>query len=324
MPAPWLGWLFLAVAASWVGLAGSSVRRAMSRLETEEPDEEDYRTVSLLRRLQDDPVDLGLRLRFSRLAATSLIPLAFGAWWGRLGWEAALVAIAGGWWLGSVADAAGGSARARGVVRFPGGRGIGVWSRLTGVPARLARPLLRLRPAATAASEGEGYVLAESQASLTPTGARLSREERRLLRRLLASNAILVSDIMTRWERVHALPAGMSVDGAVTRIKQWGRSRIPVLEGERVTGLVTVKDLLVRAGNGRAPAALHDLARPVHFVREGTTVRGLLEEFKLARAHLAVVVDRLGRPVGLATVEDILEEIVGELYDEREAPGGAA
>ena len=64
--------------------------------------------------------------------------------------------------------------------------------------------------------------------------------------------------------------------------------------------------------------------RPVYFVRENAVVQDLLDELQEAHAHLAVVVDPLGRSVGLVTMEDILEEIVGELYDEREAPEGTS
>ena len=60
--------------------------------------------------------------------------------------------------------------------------------------------------------------------------------------------------------------------------------------------------------------------RPPYFVRQEPVIQEVLDALRRAREHLAVVVDELGRPVGVVTVEDILEELVGELYDEREAP----
>jgi magnesium and cobalt transporter len=157
--------------------------------------------------------------------------------------------------------------------------------------------------------ESASHLYAETRATLAPAEVPLGREERRLLRRLLANTAILVSDIMTPWSRVNTVPAG-SPDGEVaSALRASGHSRLPVVESDRVVGVVTVKDTL--AGRG---------VRPVHFVRRETTVQELLDELREARTHLAVVVDRFGRAVGIVTVEDVLEEIVGELYDEREAP----
>ena len=59
----------------------------------------------------------------------------------------------------------------------------------------------------------------------------------------------------------------------------------------------------------------------MYFVRQEVTVQALFDELQEARVHLAVVVDRLGRKVGIVTMEDVLEEIVGEIHDERERPG---
>ena len=73
-------------------------------------------------------------------------------------------------------------------------------------------------------------------------------------------------------------------------------------------------------GKGKA-GSIRAILRPVYFVRQEVTVQALFDELQEARVHLAVVVDRLGRKVGIVTMEDILEEIVGEIHDERERPG---
>ncbi len=90
-------------------------------------------------------------------------------------------------------------------------------------------------------------------------------------------------------------------------------------------GLVTVKDLLpYPAANRATPRSLGEVLRPAYFVRQEETIQDLFDELREARLHLAVVVDRLGRTVGIVTVEDMLEEIVGELHDERERGGSAS
>jgi CBS domain containing-hemolysin-like protein len=84
-----------------------------------------------------------------------------------------------------------------------------------------------------------------------------------------------------------------------------------------------VKDLLPYPITGpEPPLTLRERLRPAYFVRQEETIQDLLDELREARVHLAVVVDRLGRRVGIVTVEDVLEEIVGELHDERERERG--
>jgi magnesium and cobalt transporter len=160
-------------------------------------------------------------------------------------------------------------------------------------------------------------VLAESRATLLPAG-RLGRAERRFLRKLLASTSILVADILVKWESVDWIALDTPRDAAVDRVRRSGRSRLPVLDGNRVVGLVTAKDLLLGLHRPGSRGEPRDLMRPVYFVREEETIKALLGELQEARAHLAVVLDRLGRPSGIVTMEDVLEEIVGELHDERE------
>ena len=204
----------------------------------------------------------------------------------------------------------------------PGGRWLAVWVRLTDPLVRISRPLRRLRSDPAAPPEGRGLLSAETRATLTPEGGRLDREERVLLRRLLASEAILVSDIMTRWDQVDTLPADASPGAACRAFQASGHSRLPLVSGDAVVGMITVKNLL--AANEDAAGDVRAMMHPVYFVRYDTVVQGVFDEMREARVHLAVVVNRLGRPVGVVTIEDMLEEIVGELYDEREAPGGTA
>jgi CBS domain-containing protein len=306
-----LGWQMTALAGLWLGFAGAVVRGLLIALEGGHDAPEDYRVLSRLRRLQDDPAGLGLRLRFSRLLSAAVVPLglAMGAkLWGGPGVLAGGVL---GFLFSAAAENAGSTARLVPLASWRGGSGLGIWIRLTG-------PIARLAPShswdKTSAPDAKGLVLTESRASLLPT--RLEREERILLRRLLASAAIIVSDIMTRWNKVVTVSADANRAEALKQIQESGHSRLPVVDKDSVVGLVMAKTMLTSSLNARVSS----VQQACWFLRDDTIVQDALDEMRDARTHLAVVMDRLGRPVGLITIEDILEEIVGELYDEREAP----
>jgi CBS domain-containing protein len=312
-------WLLLAVLSWWLGAVGAGARREAIRLERGAWSGEDYALVARIRRLHDDGVSLALRLRFSRVWAGVFVPLGLAAAAADLRWEWILLAIFMGWITAASAEAAGGGRLVRRLARLRGGLGYGAWARISEPGARLARPLLSLRAPPSPSGAHQTLVLAETQAALTRSGAELGRVERRFLRRLLASTSIVVADIMTRWESVRWIDGSADGDEAAAVIRESGHTRLPVRDGERVVGLLTAKNLLVHTrAVDTAPGSVRDLMRPVYFVRQEETMKRLLDELQEARVHLAVVVDRLGRHVGIVTMEDVLEEIVGELHDERE------
>jgi CBS domain-containing protein len=319
-------WVGVAAAVWWVGATAAGVRYDLVRLEKRGEVEPDYAVGALLRRLQDEPVTLGLRLRFSRFLSAAFVPLCLAtAVLGRP-WEWLVGAWVAGWFLAAAAEATGGTGAGGRPARRRGGALYGAWGRLTLPVARAVRPLLRVRAPAEEDRTAPSLVRVESRAALSGAGGRLGREERRLLRRLLASTTIVVADIMTPWEAVDRIRTDASPAEAADRVRASGHSRLPVVAGDgaasgegKVVGLVTVKDLLPRVHRAApAGASVGVLVRPVYFVRREETVADLLDELKEGRVHLAVVVDGLGRQVGIVTMEDVLEEIVGELHDERE------
>jgi CBS domain containing-hemolysin-like protein len=318
----WLAALALLVlAALGTGAMASGVRRELGLLARRAPSGEDYALIALLNRLRDDPVSLALRLRLSRSAAVVFSAAGLAALGYRLSpvW-AAVLAVAG--WVVVLGIETGGLRGLDGLGRWRGAAGYAVWARLTQPGARLVEPLVHARRPRPPAERARARVLAEASASLVTGGGGLGRSEMRFLRRLLASTNILVADILTRWESVHRVDAAATVAEAARIAHDCGHSRLPVADGERVAGLVTAKDLLPRLHGPRGGAEpVRDLMRPVYFVRREETVKDLLEELQEGRTHLAVVVDRFGRPVGIVTMEDVLEEIVGELHDEREREG---
>ena len=103
-------------------------------------------------------------------------------------------------------------------------------------------------------------------------------------------------------------------------ISKAGHSRIPVYEGnlDNITGILYVKDLVTYLGEEVEAFDLSAHLRPPVLIPETKPVRELLSEFQLNEVHLAIVVDEYGGTAGLVTIEDLLEEIVGEIHDEHE------
>lgn len=127
-----------------------------------------------------------------------------------------------------------------------------------------------------------------------------------------------VREIMVPRARVVALDAGKPVAELLERIREEGFSRYPLVEGDldNVIGMIHVKDLLQPLIAGESRVDLRRLARPCPVVPETLTADRLLRTFQQSRAHLAAVADEYGGTAGIVTLEDVLEELVGELRDE--------
>lgn len=126
-----------------------------------------------------------------------------------------------------------------------------------------------------------------------------------------------VREVMTPRTEIHALEVQTSCTEALREMIESGFSRMPVYEEdlERIVGIVHIKELL-RAQEQGQTAQLRDFLHPVHFVPDSMQISHLLRDLQLRRAHMAIVVNEFGTVIGLATIEDILEEIVGEIRDE--------
>src|SRR5712691_6990871 len=132
-------------------------------------------------------------------------------------------------------------------------------------------------------------------------------------------------EVMTPRTQIVALPAEASLAEAADRVAAAGRSRYPVT-GESlddVVGIVHAKDILRGLLSG-SDAPVQDIARPAFFVPGTREVEDVLADMKRQKVHLAIVLDEFGGTAGLVTMEDLLEEIVGPIYDEYDrAPGSA-
>ena len=146
----------------------------------------------------------------------------------------------------------------------------------------------------------------------------LESGERRMIYSIFDLGDTLVREVMVPRIDVLALDAHTSLLAAVDALLESGYSRVPVYEGsiDNIIGLLYAKDLLSAWRSGAVEQSLKDLLRPAYFVPEAKTVDALLAEMQAQRVHMAVVVDEYGGVAGLVTLEDIVEEIVGEIRDE--------
>jgi putative hemolysin len=146
----------------------------------------------------------------------------------------------------------------------------------------------------------------------------LEEEEGELIHSIIEFGDTRVSEVMTPRPDIVALPAEATVEEARNLILESKYSRLPVYgdQIDNVEGIIYVRDLLQCWAEGTENENIRPLMRAVYMVPETKPVAELLEEMQKAHAQLAIVIDEYGGVCGLVTVEDILEEIVGEIEDE--------
>lgn len=146
----------------------------------------------------------------------------------------------------------------------------------------------------------------------------VEHEEESLVRRVFRLTDRTVGEIMVHRTAVVGIPHAATVADAVAVIRERGFSRIPVFgeTQEQIIGAVRAKDLLLELEAGRAQVPVETVMRPVLHVPETKPVVELLEEMRGGRSQLAVVLEEYGSTAGIVTIEDVLEEIVGEIPGE--------
>ncbi|KLJ01058.1 transporter associated domain-containing protein [Luteimonas sp. FCS-9] len=142
----------------------------------------------------------------------------------------------------------------------------------------------------------------------------------RMFEGALGISSKTVGDVMVPRAQMVALPADAKFLDLMKQVVESGHSRFPVHgdDKDEVLGILLAKDLLrgVVADNG--PGSIHELLRPAVLIPESKKLNVLLREFRLSRNHMAIVIDEYGGVAGLVTIEDVLEEIVGEIDDEHD------
>ncbi len=143
-------------------------------------------------------------------------------------------------------------------------------------------------------------------------------DERRLLQSIVDFGATLVREVMTPRPDIVAIAADATLDELRALFREQEYSRIPVYKEnlDNILGIVFVKDLIQLTGAPGETQALAGLVRPAAFVPETKRVPEMLKEFQRKQVQMAIVVDEYGGTAGLVTIEDLLEEIVGEIRDE--------
>ena len=129
-------------------------------------------------------------------------------------------------------------------------------------------------------------------------------------------------EVMTPRTEIDALDVEATLDDTLTLVEESGRSRYPVYEEtiDNIIGLVLAKDLIPILRSPPPDFSLRSIMRPVHVVPGSREVEEVLSDFKRLKVHMAIVLDEFGGTAGLVTMEDLLEEIVGEILDEYDEP----
>ena len=166
----------------------------------------------------------------------------------------------------------------------------------------------------------------ESHEGEVPAVGDLSSVERQMLRNLLHFGERTAGDIAVPRVDIIAVPNTISFEGLVAAFAEAGHSRLPVYEGslDVCIGMVHIKDIFtLKVSGAPAPENVSELIRTPLFVPESMGVLDLLARMRAERVHLAIVVDEFGGTEGIVTIEDVVEEIVGEIEDEHdeELPG---
>lgn len=148
--------------------------------------------------------------------------------------------------------------------------------------------------------------------------ASASAAESRLLRSVVDFGETLVREVMTPRPDIVAIKAAATIDDLRQLVREQEYSRLPVYADnlDNIAGLVVVKDLIQRTEELPGDRSVTEIMRPAAFVPETKRVMDLLREFQQRRFQLAIVVDEYGGTAGLVTVEDVVEELVGEIRDE--------
>lgn len=179
--------------------------------------------------------------------------------------------------------------------------------------AAVVRTWQRRQPAAGGGAE-ELVLLSEMEEA----GAPLLEDERQMIRGVMELEMTTVREVMVPRTDVIAIEVNEAFGRLAAVMVDEGRSRVPVYEGnmDHIIGIAHGKEVLRHLARGTRPASLRDLTRPAYVVPESKRVHELLAEMKERQISIAVVVDEYGGTAGLVTLEDLLEEIVGEIRDE--------
>lgn len=146
----------------------------------------------------------------------------------------------------------------------------------------------------------------------------IEEEEREMIHSIIEFGDTTAKEVMTPRTSIFMLDAESTIDEVWDEIIQSGYSRVPVYgeDLDEILGILYVKDLLILAKKGTTDIPIKSILREAYFVPDTKSIVEILDEFRSKQVHMAIVLDEYGGTVGLATIEDLIEEIIGEIKDE--------
>lgn len=151
----------------------------------------------------------------------------------------------------------------------------------------------------------------------------LNEETGALVRSAMAYTDITVHDILTPWKDVRRLPLRLSHAEILQVLRETGHSRLPVVDDDGTPiGLLRVRRYLKATLRGDIPASLADVIEPIHSIPVSTPADDLLPMMSENKTHFSLVRDEWDNVIGIVTMEDILESLVGDIWDEEDLEGG--
>lgn len=189
--------------------------------------------------------------------------------------------------------------------------------------AEIIAEILRLSSSSLKFDKSKSAISNEELVELTNIGKEkgaIEEGEHSLISSIVMFAGITVDEVMTPRVDIVAVPAEENYDGIIKTITNSGHSRIPVYKNnlDEIIGIIFAKDLLkfIRVNNSLEKFSLESLMKKPLFVPETKPINELLKEFQEKKVHLAIVVDEYGGTSGLITLEDIIEEVLGDIWDE--------
>jgi putative hemolysin len=146
----------------------------------------------------------------------------------------------------------------------------------------------------------------------------IEEEEREMIHSIFEFGDTVVREVMRPRVDIIAVPSDATVNRAIGLMSEHGHSRLPMFEGsvDHIVGVVYMRDLVPVLRQGKLDQPVSEVRRPAFFVPETKKVDELFKEMQQRKVSMAIVLDEFGGTAGLVTVEDLLEEIVGEIQDE--------
>ena len=145
----------------------------------------------------------------------------------------------------------------------------------------------------------------------------IEEEEKELINNVFEFNDKTVSEVMIHRTEVYAIEIGSNIEDILSELKEYKYSRIPVYEEniDNIVGVLFIKDLLAYAYT-KKEVKIKKIMRPVYFVSESKPINEFFKEMQRDKQQLAIVLDEYGGTAGIITMEDIIEELVGNIFDE--------